>query len=831
MAVLDFLAGLGGAYTAIDAGMRAAKERRQAEEDREFLKSQRGLMQQQQQRQLEDQKRADRLREDLAAIPAVERVGVDLNKANPETSQITVDNEGGPSATQVPAIKTVERPRGRDAQLRDAAAAYRRSGDLGRAFELEGGADKEMFNRAARQFAQLKAGSANMTAAQIARQAQSIFNNDPFPMQVADIREGADGSVAIDIRNRDTGAMQTWNAKSKNDLLSGIEAYYSPDSYQALQRARAEAAAKAEGERLTELYKPYTLKPGERREVVDPSTGKTMLLGVGEVPPDRELVVDGNGNLVLRRTEGQGSSRTGANKPEDPNKAITEALDFIAKNSTLKELQPAQVAAAQRYARQFVAQGTSQRPIDPTAAAEAAIIAATEPAKIRTTFDDKTGEIVDAIEYQGGNFITQKRGGVANPRDVKPDVMTSIANEYVSTRIPAQDRPLFIAAAYEKSGQARAALNAKHLQNARAQYAARYSAEPSAEKLAELTDVVNRQIGAALDLIGNHLKPEGKRLSEMLQGSGYSLSNGEVVRAPAATSGAAAGSASGAAAAPQVGSAIPADAAARAGQAAAERKRREDEAAAERQRVEREAREKRSRDEEAVRGLTVEIARAMTPEQAREIYTKYSQLIRDARIREALQMRMSGRQRDAAPGAAVPPASLPAPVGAVPVASPQAGGSPVGGAQGTAPAGSVPASATPPGTGAARTPASGITPAASVAAQVAPPVSAAAAPNAASQPAAGQAQPQSGQASAAPVRANFKDGQLEGVAKAMSLLTGVEIKVDTALRGQKITFFSEGDESPQEALKRFKDAARKAGFTVNEGMNTVYITKRSSQTR
>lgn len=825
MSAFQFLAGLGGAYTAIDAGMRAARERQQADEDREFLKSQRGLMQQQQQRQIDEQKRADRLREDLAAIPFVERVDVDFNKANPETSKITIDNEGGPSATQLPAVRPVSRPRTRDAQLRDAAGAYRRSGDLGRAFELEGAADKEMFDRAARQFAQLKAGSANMTAAQIARQAQSIFDNDPFPMQVAAIREGADGSVAVDIRNRDTGAMQTWNAKNKNDLLSGIEAYYSPESYQALQRARAEAAAKAEGERLTELYKPYTLKPGERREAVDPSTGKTMLLGVGEVPPDRELVVDGNGNLLLRRTDGQGTQRAGA-KVESPQDRAAEAFDTVLKNSTLKEGTPDQVSRGRTLARQFATQGN----VDPAVAADAAVLAITKPDAIRTTFDDKTGKIVDAIEYKGGNFIVEDRGGVESPRGLKPETLTSIANEYVSTKIPQQDRSLFIAAAY--SGEARAALDARTRQAVREVLQARLGRAPKEEEFAPAAKAAVDATAPILNLIGNHLRPEAKRLGEMLSGSGFALVGGKVVRAsaPQATPPGAA------AAVPQVGSAIPADAAARAGQAAAERKRKEDEAAAERQRVEREAREKRSRDEEAVRGLTVEIARAMTPDQAREIYTKYSQLIRDARIREALQMRMSGRQRDALPAAADSraPASLPARTDAAPASSSQAGGSLQRGAQAAAPV--VSGAAAAPSSGErspalAPSPGLGITPPASAAKQPAPLAAAGAATGGGNQPATSQAQPQDAQASAAPLRASFDNASVRSVAKAMTILTGVPIVVDPALEGQKISFASEGDESPQEALKRFKDAARKAGFTVNEGMSTVYITRRSSPTR
>ena len=551
MSALGFLGGLAGAYTAIDRGMQVAKEREQADEDRAFVKSQRGLQQQQQQRQLDEQKRADKLREDLVAIPSVERVDVDLNKASPETSQITIDNEGGPSATQVPAIKTIERPRGRDAQLRDAAGAYRRSGDLGRAFELEGAADKEMFNRSARQFAQLKAGSANMSAAEIARQAKSIFDNDPFPMQVAAIREGADGSVAVDIRNRDTGAMQTWNAKNKNELLSGIESYYSHDSYQALQRARSEAAAKAEEARLAELYKPYTLRPGERREVVDPSTGKVMLLDRGEIPPNSELVTDANGNLVLRRTDGSSSSRS-ANKAEAPPDRAADAFDTVLKNSPLKDALPEQISRGRALARQFALQGN----VDPAVAADAAVLAVSKQGAVRPTFDDKTGRIVDAIEYKGGNFIVEDRGGIAAPRGVAPEVMKSIAAEYVA-RLPADGRSLFVAAAFNP--QARAALDERVRQSTIAAMREALGREPTPEQIATQVPRALARTGAALDLIGNHL--DRGAISSGVSGSGFTLGrDGKVVPAsqPSAQSAARPGAAQPGAAAAPAQSAIPA---------------------------------------------------------------------------------------------------------------------------------------------------------------------------------------------------------------------------------------------------------------------------------
>ena len=616
MSALGFLGGLAGAYTAIDRGMQVAKERERADEDRAYLQEQRGLLRQQQQREREAQDRAETLRKDLAAIPTTEQV--DLNKLNPETSKITVDDDGNPSATQLPVM--VDRKRTTDSQLRDASAAFRKSGDLGRALELNAAADKEMFNRAARSFAQLRAGSANMTAGQIARQAKSIFDNDPFPMEVAAIREGQDGAISIDVRNRDTGQTATWNAKNKDELLSGIEAHYSPDNFVALDQARRKAAIDLQAKRDEELFKPRILKPGETLNVFDPRTGRYIQAAKGDIPAGYEVVEDAAGNASLRRVA---SPRSGASTTNDPEKNVSDALDFIVKSSQFKETAtPQQAARAQTLARQFARQDR----VEPAIAAEAAMSAALNPERIRPTFNPRTGRISDAIEYQGGNFEIEDRGTVAAPRGVTPEVMRSIAGEYVS-RMPTQDRPLFVAAAFNP--EARRALDDKMARAVRSPENLRalermLGRAPTEQDIARAVKAAVDATAPSLDLIGIHFDREG--IKGAVSGSGFALSGGKVVPDAAAGAGRA-GSASPAGPQP-----IPS------GQALSERRTQE-----ERQRQERTAAERVASQQSAseraqtqrtlaaeVRSFTPEQVEVMRPGEVQSFLQKYGSVVTPA---------------------------------------------------------------------------------------------------------------------------------------------------------------------------------------------------------
>ena len=523
MSALGFLGGLAGAYTAIDRGIQVAKEREQADEDRAFVKAQRGLLQRQQQRQEEDQRRADTLRAELAGIKSTEQV--DLNKLNPETSKITVDDDGNPSATQLPAM--VDRPRTKDAQIRDAAGAYRRAGDLGRALELDTAADREMFGRAARSFAQLKAGSANMTAAQIANQAKSIFDKDPFPMEVAAIREGEGGSVSIDIRNRDTGVTQTWNAKDKNELLSGIEAYYSPESYQALQKARAEAEARRQ-EKL--LENPYVVVPAGARAVPKvpglPSVDNTSgLAWTGRYNPDGspEMVRPG-------RAAGEGAGGKADDKPKDPlEQALKDGrayMDQIFSKGEVK-LTPDQIGDAQQYMVQILTDAPRDKngapKVPPVLAANIGRKIAMNPEKVTMAINPETG-LIDRVfsdDTTGETFTVRAGVGTAKSPGVPKDFDMSAAVSGMLDKLDSQSpgtKERYIAAAFDKSGPggtsaARRALEQRELAELRRRIETEVEGfksmprEMQEEGIARASRVLLGAISNRLDMVAMHMRP------------------------------------------------------------------------------------------------------------------------------------------------------------------------------------------------------------------------------------------------------------------------------------------------------------------------------------
>lgn len=618
MSALGFLGGLAGAYTAIDRGMQVAKERERADEDRAYLQEQRGLLRQQQQREREAQERAETLRKDLAAIPTTETYKVDLN---PEA---LTNYEDGTSIA--PAMVDRTRQRTTDSQLRDASAAFRKSGDLGRALELNAAADKEMFGRAARSFAQLRAGAGNMTAAQIARQAKSIFDSDPFPMEVAAIREGQGGAISVDIRNRDTGQTATWNAKNKEELLSGIEAYYSPDNFAALDQARRKAAIDLQAKRDEELFKPRILKPGEALNVFDPRTERYIQVARGNIPAGFEVAEDSSGNPVLRR---MAAGRADASPDADLDRKIGDEMKRLAEVSQVSQTtQGDQAARWRELSSQFARQlGGDGRPVPVSSAVAAALEAATKPDQVRPTFDERTGHIVTAIRHRGGNFVVDDLGGVASQRDVKPEVMQSIAGEYVSNKVPKETRPLIIAAAF--NGQARTELE-KRLAAAAvtpekiAEFTKLNGRAPTEEEKARSIRSAQERFGPVLDLIRGHL--DRGAIKGGLEGSGFALVDGKVVPAPAPG----AASPGRAALAAAAGPALIPSAAALEERAAQEARQREDRLVAERAAAQRTSAERAQTQRtlsDEVRAFAPGQLRAMRPGEVQSFLEKYGSVI------------------------------------------------------------------------------------------------------------------------------------------------------------------------------------------------------------
>jgi hypothetical protein len=176
--------------------------------------------------------------------------------------------------------------------------------------------------------------------------------------------------------------------------ISGIEGVVSASN------AKSAAAAKIR----EELYKPYTLKPGEKREVVDPGTGKTVTLSEGNIPAGYEVMTDPNGNTILRKIDGAGGrgTGTGAGKApkEDIDTATTILKDALGKTDGTPE-------GAQRYTRAVsYLDGiyASNAGISPRTAAGIAADASANPAAIKMQLgaDGRVSKVYSNPDFEGG---------------------------------------------------------------------------------------------------------------------------------------------------------------------------------------------------------------------------------------------------------------------------------------------------------------------------------------------------------------------------------------------------------------------------------------------
>ncbi len=312
--------------------------------------------------------------------------------------------------------------------------------------------------------------------------------------------------------------------------ISGIEGVVSA--------ANAKSAAQAKIRE--ELYKPYTLKPGERREVVDPATGKTVTLSQGNVPAGYEVMTDANGNTILRKMDGGGGSAgAGKGKVDDPLKATQDLVFDIIKESSAKgSLEPSQVARANTLGRQLVASAARDgRSLDNAVAAELAINAATGKIPVTPAFNPNTGAIDNVVEYQGNNFAVENLGTVTSTR-LDPKQMAAVSTNFIS-KLDDNQRSQLVPAAFnaQARGKLEADLDARvRSQEGIAGLTARLGRAPTEDEIAKASAAAKASIAPQLELIsrwGPKDEKTGKMLGDILQKSGYSRTGGPA--APAAT--------------------------------------------------------------------------------------------------------------------------------------------------------------------------------------------------------------------------------------------------------------------------------------------------------
>lgn len=480
------LAGAAGAFPAIQRGIDDAKARDALDEDRQYQREQRenarvdrsfGL--QQRARAVGEQQRQDQLRADLAAVPETR----EIDTRPQAVRDITVDDDGNPSATQLPAMQKVATPDWMKFKAR--AEAFRKGQDFEKADAYDQLAGRAQFADSARRFQTLSAGAGNMTLDQLGKAASEIYNSDPLPAQIEGMKP-VDGGLQFTFSNKETGQSQTLVVKSREELMSKLEAYYSPETYSAAVQAQRAAALK----RQQDLEKPEKLAPGE----IQVSGGRTI--ATNTTPTAAQL----------KAASGAGGAKAG--KVESPFKSIDDVFKVVEGFSNIKtELSGQQATEALRLARMF---STQQPGVDASAAAAAALKAAQDPTQIKPVFDPKTGQIMASVPFEGGNFFVRKIGTPGKPGDVKPEEMKGIAAQFIGN-LPDDRKAVLLPAAFSKEGRARLSETvASDLRSPEgvAQLQAFLGRKPTEADIAAAIKSVESTTQQTLDLIALHGDPK-----------------------------------------------------------------------------------------------------------------------------------------------------------------------------------------------------------------------------------------------------------------------------------------------------------------------------------
>jgi hypothetical protein len=477
MGITRFLGGLAPGYLGYQQGAQDARQRQEHEEDRAFQLRQRSLAEQQQARQLEEQRRSDQLRDDLTAIPTSKDVNVNPNPV------VTVDDEGTPSAAALPVMKAT--PRTEDEMMRDAALSFKKAGQLDKYLALNQKADEIGMQRSAKLFEQVRSSAAGKTAYEIAQQAAEIYNNDPMPAKVTNLKQLDGGGVEVEFNNG--GKTIAKQFSSPQQILEVLESYYSPSSYQGLIKARRDAAIKTE-EELTKA--PVTSVPGG---YVD----KRSRQFIQTVQPRGAAT-------------GAGGAGRGGKAPATPLGEARAILADAFEKGEVKAATPQQRADAEDFVDRVLQQNPG---IPPARAAKIAVAASTNPASTAPAIDPKTGSIdLTYLDTDGARYTLTPNYATATDlekRGIKKEDMAVTVKTMVGAQGDASYQALFQKAAFDPSSrealltQTKADAN-KVLQDALAKNAASPAPRAEAEIRQAFDARLNQDIGALerkLDLV------------------------------------------------------------------------------------------------------------------------------------------------------------------------------------------------------------------------------------------------------------------------------------------------------------------------------------------
>lgn len=443
MSALDFLGGLAGTYSSIDKGIKDAEDRDQLKKDREYQAQTRQYELGQQKRKVEEQARADKLREADAAVSTTEQVTTPESKAiYGNDAAVTRDDEGNlmPGAIEKPAT-TVTRNRSMYDVFRDYAKNRRDAGDATGALDFQTKAIKVATDQASRQATGLIGQSASMSLEQYAQGAVKLFNNDALPQSIRDVKTNADGSVTATIFHNDTNQSMPVTFKTKAELTNAIRSQYQPEVYGKLLEKQAEIEAEAAKERAKAVTTPAggvtTFGVGDPRGKVENDTGYVW---TGRLNPDgsREMV-----------KAGAGGGKSG--KAEKTN--VEVASEYLKDAMGGKGDGSPEGAARYTRAQAYLDGVFSVNPnVSPRMAAAIASDAASDPTKISLQLDNRTGQISKVYrnpDFEGGRqFNLGANAGTIQEmeKQVGKSGMTEAVNGMVgelSSAIPQEQQAVF----------------------------------------------------------------------------------------------------------------------------------------------------------------------------------------------------------------------------------------------------------------------------------------------------------------------------------------------------------------------------------------------------
>lgn len=409
MALFELARGLAGAYNGFNEGVDAEKNRQRVDADRKYQDEQRAYQQEIQSRTRAEAARADKLRADLGAVPIEGRNRAEVLR---DVSRVHAENKNIDGALK--------------AQDDAIAAAYKESTNL---------------------FARFKSSADSMPVDQLVDSAASMFNADYLPAKLANRPTiNPDGTIDVEIVMQD-GQSVKHKFKDKNDLVVGMESWYSPDTYNSFVKARREALIKQQ----EEINKPRIVGPGATLV----AGGKPVYQNdAGYIPdPEGRLSPDGSGVAMIRapssgRGAGSGSS-TGGKAPAAP---INDAHKYLEDALGKPDGSPEMAQRNMRAVSMLEGIYSTNPNISPRTAAYIAADATADeatgkPTKVTPQLNKDTGEVEMVYrnpQVEGGKPFRVATGGsaadlekVGGKQQVAESVKSMVA-ELVSKASPAQ---------------------------------------------------------------------------------------------------------------------------------------------------------------------------------------------------------------------------------------------------------------------------------------------------------------------------------------------------------------------------------------------------------